>query len=135
MKDNKFRVFPFLNKEHLRGAFKSPLIFPAPWTLGAYSTVAVVVEDLGGQRDAVAGLHFCGNVLPHPHAVLLIAGDVQLRVVHLQGLEEANHILLFLFDLQGERKAQISELRALEPGRCAWVSCMYCIKVIKVLRF
>lgn len=109
LKDYKFWVFPF----------KSPLIFPAPWTLGAYSTVAVIVEDLGGQRDAIAGLHFCGNVLPHPHAVVLIAGNVQLRVVHLQGLEEANHILLFLFDLQGGRKAQISELRALQLGSCA----------------
>lgn len=69
--------------------------------LGAYATVAVLVEDLGRQGDAVAGLHLLGNVGPHPHAVLLVAGDVQLGVVHLESLQEADHILLLLLDLAG----------------------------------
>ena len=97
-----------------------PPAWPRRGSGGAHPAVAVVVEDLGGQRDAVAGLHLRGNVLAHPHAVLLVAGDVQLRVVHLQGLQEAHHILLFLFDLEaeGRRKAQTraAELRAADSN-------------------
>ncbi len=71
--------------------------------LRAHPTVALFVEDLRGQGDAVGGLLLRGDVLPHPHAVLLVAGDVQLSVVHLKSLQEADHILLLLLDL-GSRK-------------------------------
>lgn len=71
--------------------------------LGAYAAVAVFVEDLRREGDAVAGLLLHRNVLPHPHAVLLVAGDVQLSVVHFKSLKEADHILLLLLDL-GNRK-------------------------------
>lgn len=69
-------------------------MFAAP-----YTTVVVLVEDLRRQRDAVAGLVLLRNVGPHPHAVLLVAGDVQLGVVHFESLQEADHILLLLLDL------------------------------------
>lgn len=65
-----------------------------------YTTVVVLVEDLRRQRDAVAGLVLLRNVGPHPHAVLLVAGDVQLGVVHFKSLQEADHILLLLLDLR-----------------------------------
>ena len=71
--------------------------------LCTYPTVALFIEDLRGQRDAIGGLLLLGDVLPHPHAVLLVAGDVQLSVVHLKSLQEADHILLLLLDL-GSRK-------------------------------
>lgn len=67
--------------------------------LRTYPTVALFVEDLRGQGDAVGGLLLLGDILPHPHAVLLVAGDVQLGVVHLNSLQEADHILLLLLDL------------------------------------
>lgn len=70
-------------------------VFAAP-----YATVVVLVEDLRRQRDAVTGLVLLRNVGPHPHAVLLVAGDVQLGVVHFEGLQEADHILLLLLDLR-----------------------------------
>lgn len=73
----------------------------APLNVSAdpYATVAVLVEDLRRQRDAVAGLVLLRHVGPHPHAVLLVAGNVQLGVVHLESLQEADHILLLLLDL------------------------------------
>lgn len=76
--------------------------------LGAYSAVVVFVEDLRGQGDAVAGLLLHRNILPHPHAVVLVAGDVQLGVVHFKSLEEADHILLLLLDLGGRRIDEIN---------------------------
>lgn len=77
-------------------------------------TVAVLVEDLRGQGDAVAGLLLLRNVLPHPHAVLLIAGDVQLSVVHFEGLKEADHILLLLLDLGCRKQLELVCV-------CVWV--------------
>lgn len=70
---------------------------------GADPTVAVLIENLWRQRDAVGGFLLLWDVLPHPHAVLLIAGNVQLSVVHLKSLQEAHHILLFLLDLRGKK--------------------------------
>lgn len=107
------------------------------WLLGSYSAVVVVVEDLGGQRDSVARFHLSGNILPHPHAVILIAGDVQLGVVHLQSLQEAHHILLFLFDLEGDGEAQRSgsssqaQSRQIETNTCLsfkYQECFYRLK-------
>lgn len=72
--------------------------------LCTHPTVALFIEDLRGQRDAVGGLLLHGDVLPHPHAVLLVAGDVQLSVVHFESLQEADHILLLLLDLGEARE-------------------------------
>ena len=74
----------------------------------SYPTVALFVEDLRGQGDAVGGLLLRGDVLPHPHAVLLVAGDVQLSVVHFNSLQEADHILLLLLDLGGIKMSKIN---------------------------
>lgn len=65
----------------------------------AHPTVALFIKNLWREGDAVGRLFLLRDILPHPHAVLLIAGDVQLSVVHLQSIQERNHILLFLLDL------------------------------------
>lgn len=65
-----------------------------------HPTVTLLVEDLRRQRNSIGRLLFFWNILPHPHAVVLITGDVQLSVVHLQSLQEPNHVLLLLLDLE-----------------------------------
>lgn len=86
--NNRHRGLPSVYREVSLNVFAAP-----------YTTVVVLVEDLRRQRDAVAGLVLLRNVGPHPHAVLLVAGDVQLGVVHFESLQEADHILLLLLDL------------------------------------
>lgn len=79
------------------------------WHTLTYPTVALFIEDLRGQRDAVGGLLLLRDILPHPHAVLLIAGDVQRSVVHFKSLQEADHILLLLLDLGSRKKHKFYE--------------------------
>lgn len=71
-------------------------------------TVALFIEDLRGQWDAIGGFLLLWDILPHPLAVLFIAGNVQLSVVHLQCFQEAQHILLLLFDLELEETNSLS---------------------------
>lgn len=66
-----------------------------------HPTITLFVEDLWGEGDAVGWLLVLRDVLPHPHAVVLIARDVQWSVVNFKSLQEANHILLLLLDLRG----------------------------------
>ena len=72
--------------------------------LHAHPTVAIFVEYLRREGDAVSGLLLLRDVLSHPHAVVLVAGDVQLGVVQFQSFQEADHILLLLLDLVGQKK-------------------------------
>lgn len=76
----------------------------------AHPTVALIVENLRREGDAVGWLLFLGDVLPHPHAVVHVAGDVQLGVVHFKSLQETNHILLLLLDLGGRKKYKPSKI-------------------------
>lgn len=71
-------------------------------------TVALFIEDLRGQWDAIGGFLLLWDILPHPLAVLFIAGNVQLSVVDLQCFQEAQHILLLLFDLELEETNSLS---------------------------
>lgn len=87
--------------------------------LRAYPTIALFIEDLRGQGDAVGGLLLVGDILPHPHAVLLVAGDVQLSVVHLNSLQEADHILLLLLDLGGSNINDIRLRLLIQDNKCA----------------
>lgn len=54
----------------------------------AHPTVALFIKNLRREGDAVGRLFLLWDILPHPHAVLFIAGDVQLCVVHLQSVQE-----------------------------------------------
>lgn len=82
-----------------------------------YPTVAIFIENLRGQGDPVGRLLLLRDILPHPHAVLLVAGDVQLSVVHFKSLQEANHILLLLLDLGGRKINNISVERSTLIGQ------------------